>query len=47
MPNVQAGLRQMGSESIRLTPAESRLGRMHEILDRFLDPPEGLRLTGD
>ena len=47
LPNVQAGLRQMGSESIRLTPAESRLGRMHEILDRFLDPPEGLRLTGD
>lgn len=41
---VQKGLRQPGLDQIRLTPAEARIGRMHQVLDRFLDPPEALRL---
>jgi len=41
---VQKGLRQPGLREVRLTPAESRIGRMHTILDRFLDPPPELRL---
>lgn len=41
---VQKGMRQPGFHEVRLTPAESRIGRMHTILDRFLDPPDGLRL---
>jgi phenylpropionate dioxygenase-like ring-hydroxylating dioxygenase large terminal subunit len=44
LPRVQRGLRQPGIELLRLTPAESRIGRMHEILDRLMDPPEALRL---
>ncbi len=43
---VQKGLRQPGLEEVRLTPAESRIGRMHTVLDRFLDPPADLRLPG-
>jgi phenylpropionate dioxygenase-like ring-hydroxylating dioxygenase large terminal subunit len=39
LPRVQKGLRQKGTEPIRLTPAESRIGRMHQILERYLDPP--------
>lgn len=45
LPRVQRGLSQPGLGLLQLTPAEARLGRMHEILDRYLDPPEGLRLT--
>ena len=41
---VQKGLRQPGLGEVRLTPAESRIGRMHEVLDRYLDPPDDLRL---
>ena len=41
---VQKGLRQPGLRQVRLTPAESRIGRMHTILDRFLDPPPELCL---
>ena len=44
LPRVQRGLEQPGIEFVRLTPAESRLGRMHQILDRYLDPPPPLRL---
>ncbi len=39
LPRIQKGLRQPGIETMRLTPAEARIGRMHEILDRYLDPP--------
>ena len=41
---VQKGMRQPGLGEIRLTPAEARIGRMHAVLDRFLDPPPDLRL---
>ncbi len=44
MPRVQRGLRQPGLEQFQLTRSEARIGRMHEILDRYLDPPDGLRL---
>jgi phenylpropionate dioxygenase-like ring-hydroxylating dioxygenase large terminal subunit len=44
LPRVQRGLAQPGLGWLRLTPAEARLGRMHEILDRYIDPPPGLRL---
>ncbi len=44
LPRVQRGLRQPGITAARLTPAESRIGRMHEILDRVIDPPEALRI---
>ena len=44
MPRVQRGLRQPGLEHFQLTRSEARIGRMHEILDRYLDPPEALRL---
>ena len=47
LPRVQRGLRQPGSGMLRLTPAEARLGRMHEILDRYLDPPRELRLGSE
>jgi phenylpropionate dioxygenase-like ring-hydroxylating dioxygenase large terminal subunit len=41
---AQKGLRQAGVEMLRLTPAEARIGRMHEILDRYIDPPVDQRL---
>jgi hypothetical protein len=44
MPRVQRGLRQPGLRHFQLTRPEERIGRMHEILDRYLDPPDGLRL---
>jgi len=47
MPRIQRGLRQPGLTHFRLTPSEARIGRMHEILDRFLDPPPALRLGAD
>ena len=47
LPRVQKGLSQPGLGRLRLTPAEARLGRMHEILDRYLDPPEALRLRSE
>jgi hypothetical protein len=47
LPSVQRGLSQPGLGLLRLTPAEARLGRMHEILDRFIDPPSELKLRGD
>jgi hypothetical protein len=45
LPDVQKGLHQPGIETLRLTPAEARIGRMHEILDRYLDPPADQRLA--
>jgi len=47
MPQVQRGLRQPGLEHFQLTRSEARIGRMHEILDRYLDPPAPLRLAPD
>ncbi len=47
LPGVQRGLSQPGLGLLRLTPAEARLGRMHEVLDRYLDPPPALRLPAD
>lgn len=44
MPDLQRGLHQPGIETLRLVPAEARIGRMHEILDRYMDPPESERL---
>lgn len=44
MPQVQRGLRQPGLTHFQLTRSEERIGRLHEILDRYLDPPVGLRL---
>ncbi|MFK7894583.1 MAG: aromatic ring-hydroxylating dioxygenase subunit alpha [Myxococcota bacterium] len=44
LPRVQRGLEQPGARDLRLTPAESRIGRMHEVLDRVIDPPDGFRL---
>ena len=44
LPDVQRGLEQPGADRIRLTAPEARIGRMHEILDRYLDPPDRLRL---
>jgi len=44
VPRVQRGLQQPGFDSIRLTPAESRIGRMHQILDRFINPPAPFRV---
>jgi len=46
LAGVQKGLHQPGMETVRLTPAEARIGRMHEILDRYLDPPPDQRLPG-
>lgn len=46
MPQVQRGLRQPGLGHFQLTRSEARIGRMHEILDRYLDPPPALRLPG-
>jgi len=46
MPKVQRGLRQPGLTHFRLTRSEARIGRLHEILDRWLDPPAALRLGG-
>ena len=45
LPDVQRGLHQPGIETLRLTPAEARIGRMHEILDRYLEPPADQRLS--
>jgi len=44
LPSVQRGLRQAPDDTLHLVPAEARIGRMHEILDRYLSPPEDLRL---
>jgi len=44
MPDIQKGLHQPGIETLRLVPAEARIGRMHEILDRYIDPPADQRL---
>ncbi len=44
LPDIQRGLNQPGIETLRLVPAEARIGRMHEILDRYLDPPTDQRL---
>ncbi|MAG31945.1 MAG: hypothetical protein CL908_13740, partial [Deltaproteobacteria bacterium] len=45
LASVQRGLHQPGMDTLRLTPAEARIGRMHEILDRYLEPPADQRLT--
>ncbi len=44
LTRAQKGLRQPGVETLRLVPAEVRIGRMHEILDRYIDPPMDQRL---
>ncbi len=44
LARAQKGLRQKGVDMLRLVPAEARIGRMHEILDRYLDPPADQRL---
>jgi choline monooxygenase len=44
LTRAQKGLRQPGVNALRLTPAEARIGRMHEILDRYIDPPSDQRL---
>jgi nitrite reductase/ring-hydroxylating ferredoxin subunit len=44
LPDIQKGLHQPGIETMQLVPAEARIGRMHEILDRYLDPPPDQRL---
>jgi nitrite reductase/ring-hydroxylating ferredoxin subunit len=44
LPRVQQGLRQPGIDRIQLMPAEARIGRMHEVLEDYLDPPAHLRL---
>jgi phenylpropionate dioxygenase-like ring-hydroxylating dioxygenase large terminal subunit len=36
LPLIQKGLSQPGLKSLQLVPAEARIGRMHEILDRYL-----------
>lgn len=41
LPKVQKGLKQAGADSLRLVPAEARIGRMHQILDRYINPLEG------
>ncbi len=47
MPLVQRGMRQPGLAQLRLTRSEERIGRLHEILDRYIDPPDPLRLAPD
>ena len=47
LASVQKGLHQPGFDTLQLTPAEVRIGRMHEILDRYLDPPEDQRLSSE
>jgi choline monooxygenase len=44
LTRAQKGLRQSGVEMLKLVPAEARIGRMHEILDRYIDPPADQRL---
>jgi len=44
LARTQKGLRQPGVDTLRLVPAEPRIGRMHEILDRYIDPPTDQRL---
>jgi len=44
LTRAQKGLRQPGVDTLRLVPAEARIGRMHEILDRYIDPPADQRL---
>lgn len=44
LPDVQRGLHQPGLGTMRLGPEEARIGRMHEVLDRVIDPPEEWRL---
>lgn len=44
LARAQKGLRQPSAGMLRLVPAEARIGRMHEILDRYIDPPVGQRL---
>jgi phenylpropionate dioxygenase-like ring-hydroxylating dioxygenase large terminal subunit len=36
LPEVQRGMRQPGLETLRLTPAESRIAHMHRVLDQYL-----------
>ena len=44
LTRAQKGLRQASESVLRLVPAEARIGRMHEILDRYIDPPPDRRL---
>ena len=36
LPRVQQGLAQPGLVEVNLVAAESRIGRMHQVLDRYL-----------
>jgi hypothetical protein len=36
LPRVQKGLGQPGLAEVNLVAAESRIGRMHQVLDRYL-----------
>ena len=36
LPLVQKGLAQPGLRALHLVAAESRIGRMHQVLDRYL-----------
>ncbi|MFO0691509.1 MAG: aromatic ring-hydroxylating dioxygenase subunit alpha [Myxococcota bacterium] len=47
LPGIQRGLHQPGLTHFQLTRAEARIGRMHEVLERYLDPPAALRLPAD
>ena len=44
LPRVQRGLRQPGFSHFHLTRPEDRIGHMHQLLDRYLDPPKQWRL---
>ena len=43
-PDLQKGLHQTDIELLQRVPAEARIGRMHEIFDRTLEPTKGQRL---
>lgn len=47
LPDVQRGLAQPGTDVMHLVAAEARIGRMHEVLDRVIEPPEAWRLPED
>jgi len=44
MARAQKGMHQPGMEYMKLTAAEARIGRMHEILDRYIQPEEHMKL---
>lgn len=44
MASAQKGMHQPGMQTMKLTAPEARIGRMHEILDRYIQPQEALAL---